>query len=73
MKRRRRYGPKKRVAEISATLRSKSNHSMIVRTCAVIHMGTALAADGSKLRGARGARRPLLKPFALVHYGRISA
>ncbi len=29
-------------------------------------------AGGSKPRGVRGARRALLKPFALVRYGRIS-
>ncbi len=28
--------------------------------------------DGSRQRGVRGAQRALLKPFALVHYGRIS-
>jgi hypothetical protein len=71
MKKRRRYGPEKRVAEISATLSFISNHSMIVMASAVIHMGAALLTDGSKPRGARVARRPLLKPFALVHYGRI--
>jgi hypothetical protein len=62
----------KRVAEISATLSSKSNHRMRVRTCMVVHMMRILAPDGSTPRGVLGARRGLLKPLALVHYGRIS-
>ena len=60
------------VAEISATVGSRSNRSTGIRTCAVVHMARGLAPDGSRRRGVRGARQALLKPFALVHYGRIS-
>jgi len=58
---------KKRVAEISAT---RSFNELAVAGEAGRR---GLAPDGSRQSGARGARRPLLKPIALVHYGRISA
>ena len=60
-------GQKKRVAEIPAT---RSFNGFAVGAEADRRV---LALDESRQRGARVARRPLLKLFALVHYGRISA
>ena len=60
-------GQEKRVAEIPAT------RSFNEFTIAGEAGRRVLAPDGSRPRRVRGARRSLLKPFAPVHYGRISA